>query len=104
MYGSSLPYCGAGRRREQEWGLFEAHAREPTTNASKIERRPFWDTHFLQYWESLTHEAAVGLGSGDPRSPSSLDAPPREVRVGVVRPVSPLEGLEELRKVIPRPV
>src|SRR5215217_4998643 len=41
---------------------------------------------------------------GDPRSPSSLDAPPREVRVGVVRPVSPLQGLEELRKIIPRPV
>src|SRR5215218_11511843 len=32
--------------------------------------------------------------------PSSLDAPPGEVLVGVVRPVFPLQGLEELGEVV----
>src|SRR5215213_8819742 len=47
---------GAGTGRAQD-----PYRRAPAPR--RVERRPFWDTHFLQYWESLTHEAAVGLGT-----------------------------------------
>src|SRR5215217_3828385 len=41
---------------------------------------------------------------GDSGWPVSLDAPPREVRVGVMWPIPSLEGLEELGEVVAGPV